>query len=555
MKAKVKILFYAINGLGLGHLSRQYAIARNLRRLLQALDISGDIRFLTTSEAPQFTRDFPTYKLPSKTVLAANRIGGYVEQSKFFISNLVASFRPEILVMDTLPEGSFQEFFFLKDFARRSVFIDRQKDPASAQSRMHLSHLGLYDLVLVPDDESAAEAYPLPEAWAGQRRFIGPVTLFEGGIDKAALRRHFGFEQAWPVVYVSVGGGGDAAAREQMDALLQLLAAQRYYVLAGYRPLFEGQMLYRPNVVPLNRANVSPYFTGIDFALSAAGYNSYQELLAAGVPTLFYAQAKGLDRQDQRIAGGLAAGWHGQLDALTPEALAAGLAWLQREGPEIRARLGRRPRPQGALRGAYELLKLHSDLPGSPVDWKRLTLAMAQLLPWTGERDEFAEYYRWRQFCWLQLSSPAERQQILEQAVVYLHAKTPALLAPLPDRQLEVLIQEIRQFQQKTAFSETQLQNLLKPYLQQVPGQEKNGLISSLAGCLEVLRGADLAPVLLEHWFRKTSVHLRHKLERVPDLTLRLAEEGRLEACLEWLVSADPEEIEHFFNQLLEEMT
>jgi len=66
----LKIMFYAINGTGLGHLSRLLNLAREARSVLHAMDLKADFQFLTTSEASQACFDFPVYKLPSKTLLS-----------------------------------------------------------------------------------------------------------------------------------------------------------------------------------------------------------------------------------------------------------------------------------------------------------------------------------------------------------------------------------------------------------------------------------------------------------------------------------------------------
>jgi hypothetical protein len=49
-------------------------------------------------------------------------------------------------------------------------------------------------------------------------------------------------------------------------------------------------------------------FGGLDFAISAAGYNSFHELLHAGVPTAFFAQEKIADEQSRRVRAAVEAG-------------------------------------------------------------------------------------------------------------------------------------------------------------------------------------------------------------------------------------------------------
>ena len=66
----MKVLFYAINGVGLGHLSRLLAIARALAPLARSLGARPDLQFITTSDASELAHDFPVFKIPSWTTIA-----------------------------------------------------------------------------------------------------------------------------------------------------------------------------------------------------------------------------------------------------------------------------------------------------------------------------------------------------------------------------------------------------------------------------------------------------------------------------------------------------
>ncbi len=310
----VSIVFYAINGRGLGHLTRLLAIARAARTLLEAADVPADLEIVTTSEASFIADDFPVYKLPSKTAVA--RAGAardrYVQRAKLIVSNLVAAQSPDLLVLDTVPYGAFQEFSFLRSYARATAYIYRHLDARSAASDLVQRHLELFDRILIPDDETRAEGYPVPRGARRRVAFTGPVTAYDAADawDRARVRAYFGVEDGRRLVYVAAGGGGDG--RDALEALVRAVAGdERNVVLAGYGPLHRGGCVYAKNVIPLLEGNVSRIFGGVDAAVSAAGFNSYEELLAARVPTLFFAQDKGLDRQDLRIERGLVASLHG----------------------------------------------------------------------------------------------------------------------------------------------------------------------------------------------------------------------------------------------------
>jgi hypothetical protein len=55
------------------------------------------------------------------------------------------------------------------------------------------------------------------------------------------------------------------------------------------------------NITWLNGFHAMQDFAGLDCAISAAGFNSFHELLHAGVPTAFFAQEKIADEQTRRV--------------------------------------------------------------------------------------------------------------------------------------------------------------------------------------------------------------------------------------------------------------
>ena len=165
------------------------------------------------------------------------------------------------------------------------------------------------------------------------------------------------------LLYLSGGAGSDS--REGIQHLIDALSPDpRNFLLVGYGPLHKGSVAYRPNLVPLFSPDARRWFPALDGAISAAGYNSYEELLAARVPTLFFPQSKGMDRQDERVRLGLERGWHGFLPS---DLLGQSHEQLRQQvetllGDSRRAKIAQaldeRPPSVGALRAAVEILGL-----------------------------------------------------------------------------------------------------------------------------------------------------------------------------------------------------
>ena len=402
------MLFYAINGTGLGHLSRQLALMTQAKALCDILGVPTHFAVVTTSDASHVANDFLVYKLPSKSSAAALDVdrATFVADSKLFISNLVAGMRPDVLVMDTVPEGSFQEFAFCRSYAQKTAFVDRHKDEKQQASAMHSAHLKLYDRVLVPDDADAAARHPSSVALGSRCRFVGKVhnVRREDLMTPSQVRDAFAIEDGKKVLYVSAGGGGKTGG--MLDVVIDALHARDdVHLLVGYGPLWTGPVRRGPNITPLTSPHVWRVFGGVHGALSAAGYNTYHELLAAQVPSVFYAQRRGMDRQDERVAHGVERGWHLGLmpsafvDDVMPSTgdINAAVDKLFEEPTyaAVSSTLAKRDLDNGAFFGAVELLRLAASVPGCAVQAQSLDDVVALRSAFVG--DDFSSAVQWLQ--------------------------------------------------------------------------------------------------------------------------------------------------------------
>lgn len=297
----LRVVCYAVNGTGVGHVTRLLAIARWLRRYAAALDQQLEIWFLTSSEADGlvFAEGFASFKIPSKTIVRETGIDrtAYVALAKQWVWHTLGLLRPDLLVVDTFPRGSFGELLGALDLCRRTAFVYRPVRREVAERRDFQAMLPLYDLLLVPED---AEDVIVPEKAAGLLSHTGPVLSRERweltGRDEA--RRRLGIAEGRRCVYVSAGGGGDKDAETHIqDAVRALAADPALQVVVGAGPLYRGQPFPGITIAPGRAAEWSLAF---DAAVSAAGYNTFGELMFAGVPTAFLPQEKLADDQAAR---------------------------------------------------------------------------------------------------------------------------------------------------------------------------------------------------------------------------------------------------------------
>ncbi|KIG15078.1 hypothetical protein DB30_06110 [Enhygromyxa salina] len=319
----LSIVSYAVNGRGLGHLSRQVAIHRWLRRYATFAGIRSQHWFLTTSEADTllFHEGFAGFKLPSKSVVAEAGISkpSYLALAKQWIWHSVALLRPDLFVVDTFPGGSFQELLGVLDLCKHPALVLRPVRPEFAGRPSFRALAGLYERVIVPSDAASEPGLAAALGLASDRlRFVGPIMRGEAfeRLDRSQARARLGIPAQARCVLVSGGGGGDddvARLFEAVEASARTLEAESasappLWLVFAAGPLFRGRPLTGSRRIWWTTPDLPPLLSAFDAAICAGGFNAVHELSFAGVPTAFVPQRKIADDQHDRVRGFVEAG-------------------------------------------------------------------------------------------------------------------------------------------------------------------------------------------------------------------------------------------------------
>jgi predicted glycosyltransferase len=373
MARTLRIVCYAVNGGGLGHVTRLAALSRWMRRYAAHAGARAEIVFLTSSEAEGllFREGLASFKVPSKTAAAEAGLDklAHLALAKQWIWHSVALLRPDLFVVDTFPRGSFGELPGCLDLCRKKAFVYRPVKREIAERADCQAMLPLYDLVLVPED---AADLPVPAAVRPRVSAIGAVAIRERVElpSRAEARRTLAIPDGALAVLATAGGGGDPGAASDLDAVVAALGDDpSVYLVIAAGPLYRGAPRFGDRVRFTTSSGAAELLPAVDLAIAGAGYNTIAELAAAGLPAVLVPQDKVADEQIVRAARVAAAGAAIVLERpLSAEGVASTVRALRE--PSTLARLAGAaralPPPLGARRGAAQLLRLV--LPASAID-------------------------------------------------------------------------------------------------------------------------------------------------------------------------------------------
>lgn len=291
-----RILFHAINHVGLGHLNRLLAIAEYLREgcaLKQCLFLIEGGRDLIQST------DLPWIQIPAFGDFRSERWlkwFGISECEKYpeGITRAVAQiFGPDIVVLDTVLYKPVVAG--IAGTSAKVVLVGRIGDLLRRQLDSGIPEFDRLDLVLVPQEEAEISITDRQRLRKIKCRVVytGPIVRDRGG-DPQQLRRTLGLSESDPLIVLTLGGGGwNFAERllmsviEARGLILHKVPTCKLVILCG--PHFTGSLpktddfvLYVSQFEP----NVGAFLRAASVVVCMCGYNTMNEVVLAEVPTI-----------------------------------------------------------------------------------------------------------------------------------------------------------------------------------------------------------------------------------------------------------------------------
>ena len=167
----MRLLWHAINGLGLGHVVRLLAIARQVRLIRPAWQSA----FLTNSDASSVISQegFAVFKVPSRTSFteAHFRVGQQLRLAQAAALSVASALDPHALITDTMAAGPYLELLPILQWPIFKAFVYREQGPEASRDHGFQEMLRAYNAVLVPHDQGSVSLRVPPGPlvhWCGE---------------------------------------------------------------------------------------------------------------------------------------------------------------------------------------------------------------------------------------------------------------------------------------------------------------------------------------------------------------------------------------------------
>lgn len=344
-KGQRPIVFYPTNGVGLGHVTRLMAIARRLSAAYEPVFLTPCHALPVIEHAGYRTEYVPEHLFDETDP------GDHARAMAPRLAATMRHYEPAALVFD----GNVPRPFLIEACAARDqpmVWVRRgmwRGDPSLAR---HLELSRYFDAVIEPKETAEPADVGATRTAEDDPIRVPPVMLLDAEdlLPRAAARKALGLDPGRTSVLVQLGSGNNNDIERHLDQLVvhgERLGLQ--LVVAEW--LIQHNPVRRRGIRYLSAFPNARYFRAFDLVVSAAGYNSFHELLHHGMPCIFLPN----DNQkvdDQRARALFAEQHHAALcvPAEAPAALGACLELLLDKA--VRRAIARRARELCPANGA-----------------------------------------------------------------------------------------------------------------------------------------------------------------------------------------------------------
>lgn len=340
------IVLFPTNGVGFGHFTRLYALAKRLRKL----DDSLEIVFFTpmpTLHVP-YSDEFPTYHLAGRYKHKNMETSTWNMLVEEMLTLVFEVHKPKCFIFD----GAFPYRGMLNSINQRKPLnkIWLRRGMFKKGSSVPVDSISFFDTVIHPKD--AVDRKDSENIHSIKTESVSPITLIDNEemLERNVVRSRLGLPLDSEVTYVQLGAGKINQIDSDIRIVVEtLLKNEKMYVVIGESMLGKRVNINLERIRIIRDYPNAIYFKGFDYSVQAGGYNSFHEMRRMRLPTLFIPNLNtGMDDQLARCLVAKEEGWGEVLKSVTHETVNEALLKI----------VGKIPAPIIESNGANELAKM-----------------------------------------------------------------------------------------------------------------------------------------------------------------------------------------------------
>jgi hypothetical protein len=275
------VLFVSSNGAGVGHLMRLMSMARRAR--------STTPLFLTLSQAVKVVDDlgFAVEYLASRQFTEEPSVVWNQAMRRRVVEVIDEHAIAAVVFDGTWPYHGLMD---VRDDRPEVRFVWSRRGMWRAEVTEHLLHVApRFDLVIEPGELAAAEDRGPTVALRHEALQVGPVGYLreDEPLDRIAARTELGLANDATVALVQLGAGNIDDVHSTLGRTIELLGDLDIEAVVTRSVIAARDTVLPPHVHAISAYPLARYFAAFDLAVAASGYNTFHELSAAAVPTVF----------------------------------------------------------------------------------------------------------------------------------------------------------------------------------------------------------------------------------------------------------------------------
>ena len=281
------LLFLPTNGTGLGHMTRLLAIAKRVRKLNPEIKII----FFTTSYASAaiVAEGFESYYFPSRDLcleeVVSNLWNSALERA---LTQVVAYYRPKCLVFD----GTFPYLGIMNGMSVcekiKKIWVKRGNNKIEDSEKVKKKE-DYFDLIIEPG-EAGTQAIKNDKYY-----YCNPIVYMSKDelLERKEARMRLEIPEDELAIYIQLGAGKINSIQDEISSIIDALEKKyEVYIVVGESVIGKQLQIRGKHMKIIREYPNSKYFNAFDVAFSAAGYNTFHELLYFGVPSVFIPNPK-----------------------------------------------------------------------------------------------------------------------------------------------------------------------------------------------------------------------------------------------------------------------